>query len=88
MKKALLMVVFSMVGSTAFAYQLVADPSGAPMCFDADGAKAPRSACAPQRSFVKMNDPSGAPMCFNEFGAKAPLSACSTPSSLDLLVSN
>jgi hypothetical protein len=90
MKKALLLAVLGICGSSAsaFAIQLRSDPSGAPMCFTDEGEKAPLAACWAQRTYTKMSDPSGAPMCFNEFGGKAPLLTCTTPSSLDLLVSN
>ena len=59
------------------------DPSGASMCFDLAGSKAPLSACGSQADadaaapeHILAFDPSGAPMCFDLAGSKAPLSAC------------
>ena len=64
-------------------YVLRHDPTGAPMCFDAAGAKAPLTACDgsgggdnASTEHLLAFDPTGAPMCFDEAGAKAPLGAC------------
>jgi hypothetical protein len=71
------------VAPTAERFVLRQDPSGAPMCFDASGAKAPLSSCeqAPEdgvdaAEHILALDPSGAPMCFDTAGLKAPLAAC------------
>ena len=89
MKKALLLAVLGLCGNAfADSYRLQPDPSGAPMCFNDSDEKAPLASCQVQRHYTKANDPSGAPMCFNEFGGKAPLAMCTTPTVLDLLVSN
>ena len=64
------------------AYVLRHDPSGAPMCFDAAGAKAPIVRCqadetdSDELEYIVALDPTGAPMCFDLAGSKAPLSAC------------
>ncbi len=64
-------------------YVLRQDPTGAPMCFDAAGSKAPLAACegaseADDGSIehILAFDPTGAPMCFDAAGSKAPLHAC------------
>lgn len=62
--------------ANAEVFTAAADPSGADMCFDSRGDKAPLAACD---TFVSQVDPSGVAMCFTRRGDKAPLSQCQTP---------
>ena len=64
--------------ASAETYVRKSDPSGAEMCFKADGEKAALSNCESVEHTYKMfRDPSGSPMCQDESGALASLDACS-----------
>jgi hypothetical protein len=81
LKPLLLTLALALVPRLAAADQLVADPSGAPMCADATGYLAPLGDCAhllpESEHYVLRADPTGAPMCFAADGELAPLAMCS-----------
>lgn len=59
--------------ASAELYTTQSDPSGARMCFDTQGDKAPIAEC---ETFAKKSDPTGVNMCFTSKGDKAPLAEC------------
>jgi hypothetical protein len=77
---AFLALVIGGIATQAHAgrFELRLDPSGAPMCFAADGQKAQLHDCDAQLSltYVTRFDPSGSPMCFAYDGTQALLSHC------------